>query len=95
MAQIPRDTIESGLRQKGFVKSNSEHRLYHFSLNGRLTHIRTMISHGSKYKVYGDILLGLMKIQLKLDTVPQLRDLVTCPLSTEGYIEILRRKGEL
>ena len=82
--------IQQGLRKKGFVAENKHHQLYRLELEGEITSIRTMISHGSKKKDYGEELISRMRRQLKLDTKSQLVDLVKCPMTFDEYVAHLR-----
>ena len=82
------------MASKGFVPDNKrDHRYFHHVYEGKRTGIFTYTSHGSTYKTYGDELLGKMKRQLYLKTPAQLRDLVTCPISAEEYIGIVKANG--
>lgn len=91
--QIDRRLIESNLPSKGFVEEDTHHRYFHHEYKGRRTGISTYTSHGSQYKTYGDALLRQMKKQLKLDTIQQITDLFQCPLTKDGYNQILKSKG--
>jgi len=91
--QIDRRLIESNLPSKGFVEEDTHHRYFYHEYKGRRTGISTYTSHGSQYKSYGDALIRQMKKQLKLDTIKQTADLLQCPLSEDGYNEILKSKG--
>ena len=91
---IERDIIESSLITKGFTKDVSgDHRYFHHEIEGKKTGISTYTSHGSgKYKTYGDDLLRLMKKQLRLDSMRQVKDLLECPMKKNEYILILKEK---
>lgn len=93
--QVDRKQIEASLRAKGFVAREGDHLYFHHEHEGKWTGAETKTSHGSGYKAYGVALLKLMKLQLKLDTIRQVYDLCTCPLSAEEYVEILRKRGLL
>lgn len=92
---IDRKQIETALAQKGFVRKNNDHRYFHHTYQGKHTGIVTYTSHGSGYKVYDDSLLGLMKRQLRLDTMNEVRGLLLCPISGAEYIELLKKKGKI
>ncbi|MBI2119171.1 MAG: hypothetical protein HYT97_06045 [Elusimicrobia bacterium] len=92
MAQINRSEIESSLKRKGFEEENTHHRYFYYYSNGKRTQISTYTSHGSKYKVYGDPLLDMVKKQLKL-TKSQLINLIECPLTQAEYDKFLREQG--
>ena len=91
--QIDRKTIESSLKKKGFVKEDGDHRYFHHEVDGRRTGVSTFTSHGSGYKTYGITLLKRMRIQLRLDTMLQTRNLLECPMDGEEYNTVLREKG--
>lgn len=92
--QVDRRVIESGLRAKGFVENRSrDHRYFHHQYQGKSTGVWTYTSHGSKYKSCGVELLNRMTKELKLERTKDAVDLFKCPLSMDGYNEILKRKG--
>mgnify|MGYP001605701850 CR=1 FL=1 len=93
--QIDKKKIEKGLKKKGFKAETTHHTYFYFYYNGKQSSISTHTSHGSKYKVYGDTLLALMKKQLELDTPQDLADLIQCRLTEDKYIDILKSKGLL
>lgn len=90
--QIDRRLIESNLPSKGFTEENTHHKYFYHEYKGRRTGIYTYTSYGSQYKTYGDPLLKQMKKQLKLDTTKQVTDLFQCPLTKNGYNQILKSK---
>ena len=90
--QIDKRTIESSLLSKGFIQKNGPHRYFFHVYAGRETGISTHTSHGSKYKTYGIELLDKMKKQLGL-TLPQLKDLLLCPMKSDQYNQILKSRG--
>jgi hypothetical protein len=89
MAQRDAGDIKKALLQKGFYSENSDHTFFYYEDN---QNIFTKISHGSKYKSYGDDLLGKMSRQLKI-TKSELLKFIDCPLRKEDYLIILRAKG--
>lgn len=95
MSQIPRDKIESALPQKGFVldAAKSSHKYFYHEYNGKRTGAYTYTSHGSNYKAYGDPLLKPMRMQLRLDTLKEVRDLFLCPMDADMYNNKLIEKG--
>jgi hypothetical protein len=91
---LERKEIENGLLKKGcFVKDNNDHKMFRLVVGNKITGIKTWTSHGSKYKDYSDFLLGAIKKQLRLETKPQLLNLLNCSLSAENYITYLKAKG--
>lgn len=94
MSQIPRDTIESALPKKGFVEgAKQSHRYFYHEYKGKRTGAYTYTSHGSNYKTYGDELLKRMRVQLRLDTLQEVRDFLNCPMTSDVYNHKLMAKG--
>jgi len=93
--QIDRDTIEANLQRKGFQQEQGDHRFYNLIFQGKKTSIRTKISIGTKYKVYGDPLLAEIKKQLRLPKKQELADLLLCPMDYEAYCARLIELGHL
>ena len=89
MAQIDKLIIKESLLSKGFTLSENDHHNFRFYYKGKVTSIRTKLSHGSGYKTYGDTLIGQIKKQLKLKTMKETRAFLTCTLSEKEYIKIL------
>lgn len=79
--------IDSALKEKGFIAKERDHTFYFLVINGKQTKIHTKLSHGSKE--YGDQLLSVMRKQLGLDNVVELKDLINCPMSEDQYVELL------
>jgi hypothetical protein len=90
---LDRTDIEAGLKKKGFVEEDRDHRFYALVVEGHYTGIMTKTSKGTGHKTLGDNLVGLMARQLKL-TKKQFVDLVTCPLSLDDYVALLKQTGE-
>jgi len=94
--QLDRSDIISVLPSKGFKKKEKrKHTYFYHVYNGKESGITTFVSRGTKYKSYGNELLGVMKKQLKLSTLPQLKDLIECPMTTDKYNKILKESGFL
>lgn len=89
---IDRKIIESSLRKKGFIEEGGDHKYFYHEVEGKRTGAYTKTSRGSKYKVYDDILLKQMKIQLRLDSLSQVRRLLECPMDADEYNAILSNK---
>lgn len=86
-----RDAIVASLAQKGFeVRDDTDHIVLTFG--GLTRSIYTKLSRGSKYRVYGNPLLGDISRQLML-TRKQLDQLIKCPMGREDYLEALRARG--
>ena len=91
--QIERRIIEANLPKKGFVREDAGHRYFYHEYQGKRTGAYTYTSHGSKHNTYGDALLKMMKKQLRLDAIIQAIDLFKCPMTGDGYNQILKEKG--
>jgi hypothetical protein len=91
--QIPRDTIESSLLHKGFVREYSHHRYFYHEYKGKRTGAYTYTSHG--YKTYSEPLFKRMKKELRLVRVKEVEDLFLCPIDGDDYNQILKEKGLL
>jgi hypothetical protein len=79
--------IQGALVAKGFIKDNTDHKMFWLYLDGKKTSVRTKISHGEKE--IDDFLIGQMSKQIRLKK-PQFVDFVKCPLSAEAYAELVR-----
>jgi len=84
--------VYKNLTKKGFVEStkqNPDHKYLELFVENRLV-VHTKLSHSNK-----DICEGLirqMSIQCGL-TKQQFLELVSCPMSQEKYLEILKDQG--
>jgi len=84
--------LAAALASKGFRAREGDHTLYFLHAGGRKTSVRTKISHGAQE--YGAPLLSQMPKQLHLRS-GEFDDLVQCPLSHRGYLELLVQRGTL
>ena len=84
--------LESALASKGFQPLDAAHTWYRLYHGGRRTHIRTKVSHG--IPEYGRDLLKKMADQMHL-TRRELDQFVECPLTRDGYLDLLERGGHL
>lgn len=92
---LERTLVMDNLPKKGFVEQDDrDHIFYHFHHDGKKTHIRTHVSHGSKYKTLGNDLVGQMAKQCKL-TSKNFRGLAECNVSHQDYINLLKDAGEI
>ncbi|MEZ5564064.1 MAG: hypothetical protein R3F24_00480 [Gammaproteobacteria bacterium] len=88
--------MRKSLKKKGFVEVKDSHHIYlHHEVDGKRTGATTHCSHGAGSEVIGDELVDRIKRQLRLTKAAQVRDLVNCPLSADGYVNILRETGVL
>jgi len=92
MAQIDKSKITKSLLKKGFRQSENDHHNFRFYYKGKVTSIRTKLSHGSDYKTYGDNLIGQMKKQLKFQNTKETMEFLRCSLSEKEYIKILLKQ---
>jgi hypothetical protein len=95
MYQIDRATIERSLLRKGFVLQETHHRYYYHEFEGRRSRAYTYVSTGSSYKTYGESLLKMMKKQLCLDTLQDVKRLLECQMDGAEFNEKMRTKGLL
>jgi len=88
MAMLKTKDASASLCRKGFVEVvGKHHKYYFFHNNGIKTLIKTYISHGDKE--LNDYLQGQMAKQTKL-AKKDFVDLISCELSEEGYIKLLK-----
>jgi len=85
------EEFAQALLAKGFHEEKGRHRKFTLYYQGKRTHIRTMLSHGSK-EIVGD-LLSAIKRQLRFDNLKQLQDFINCPMEYDDYITHLQNKG--
>lgn len=91
--QIDKKRIEASLRKKGFVEEGGTHKYFYHEIDNKRTGAYAYTSRGSGYKTYGDSLLKAMKMELRLDTLNQVKRLLECPMNTEEYNSTLKKKG--
>jgi hypothetical protein len=85
--------VESALLSKGFQQTENDHHYFiYFTKDGKKTTAKTKTSHTKKMKDIPDNLLSQMARQCHLKKAEFL-DLVDCPLSQDGYEEILEKQG--
>jgi hypothetical protein len=96
MSKVDRALAEKSLAGKGFERRESgDHIFYHHLYQGMESGIKTWVSHSKSYKDIGPGNVTSMKNQLKLDTLQQIKGLLTCPMTASEYNDILRQKGLL
>lgn len=92
---LERSKVQENLPKKGFVEQDDrKHIFYHFYHEGKKTHIRTHVSHGSKYKTLGDDLVSKMAKQCRI-TAQNFRGLAECTVSQQDYVKLLKEAGEV
>ena len=89
MSVLDAKKTHQNLLNKGFKSGKGDHKFLEFYHNGKFI-LHTKISHGENE--LEDFHIGMMKRQCKLEK-KEFLDLANCPLSAEGYIEILKRNG--
>jgi len=94
MTSLSSQNVRQSLERKGFSPSDTDHKKLVLYIDGAKTSISTKVSHGPKHDI-DDGLISFMKKQLRLETKDQFMDLIKCPLSANGYLEILRRNNHL
>ncbi|SRR6266540_7184033 len=81
----------SNLLGKGFKSAKGDHKFLEYYYNGKYI-LHTKISHGEKE--LENFHIGMMSRQCKLDK-KEFIDLANCPLSSEDYLEILKKNGTI
>ncbi|PWI49499.1 hypothetical protein CEE45_01525 [Candidatus Heimdallarchaeota archaeon B3_Heim] len=84
------------LNRKGFreKKGRKNHRIFELVVNGKITHIRTKISHTRKGSISGK-LRKLMARDLKMDGGNQFNEFLDCPYTLSQYLVDLQANGHL
>ncbi len=93
MSPIDAKKTLKNLKSKGFASAKSksvDHNWIEFWYNGKLTRVKTKLSHGEKE--LNDYLIKCMSDQTYLSK-NEFRDLALCPMSQEKYETILKSKG--
>lgn len=90
---LKRREVEAALESKGFKRVKGYHSffIYH-SISGKKSPVRTKTSHGTSHNDFSDKLVSAMASQCRLQS-KNFRDLISCPLTREGYEEILLAQG--
>ena len=95
---LEKAVVDKALVKKGFKKidSGKDHHWYYFlDKNGKVTNVRTKISHGSKkYRTLGDELISKISKQLFL-TKQQFNNFVTCSYSEESFRKYLETNDHI
>lgn len=86
---LKRDEVESGLKRKGFERSNNDHRYLTLYVNGK-KEASTHVGQGGNFDIRQDEIRFMAK-QLGI-TIQNFIDFVKCPLSVEKYMIIRREK---
>jgi len=82
---LKRNEVESGLKHKGFKRSDNDHRYLTLYVNEK-KEVSTFVGQGSNFDIRQDE-IGFMAKELGI-TIQNFIDLVKCPLSTENYLKM-------
>lgn len=87
--------IIKALSKKGFKKCSDDHVGLSLWVDGKEVDVRTFVSHSKKFTISPRSgVFHAMKRQLHLDRV-QLELLLSCPMTKEELVEILKDKGKV
>jgi len=92
MSVLKAKDVEGALCRKGFEKHNRDHLKFWLYVDGRKTYISTMTSHNGQE--IGDSLQSCMARQMGL-TKSEFLAFVSCTISGEKYVSLLRDRGKL
>jgi len=79
-----RNVVENALQRKGFVMSQSDHRRFFHTRDGKKTGVWTKTSHGSAHREISSSNLGRMARKCRLNA-RDFERLIDCPLDREEY----------
>lgn len=91
---IERKAVLKALRKKGFREDSArDHIWYHLYVDDKKSLVATRVSRGkARHRDLGDDLVWSMARQLHL-SVSDFKRFVSCTISAERYVEILRAAG--
>jgi predicted RNA binding protein YcfA (HicA-like mRNA interferase family) len=83
------------LRKKGFSMNpeKNHHQYYYLTIDGKKQAIHTYFSHGKKE--CNGYIMGQIKKQLKFDDTSKAEDFFDCPLTKDGYVQLLKDTNKL
>jgi hypothetical protein len=84
--------MESALGKKGFERDNRHHRIWRLWVNGRVSTVSTMFSHGATD--YGINLLKKVSRQLNL-TADEFDKFMDCPMDGDEYRQLMIDRGHV
>ena len=87
MSILKSKDVEKALCKKGFKKSNTDHRVFWFYIDGAKTNIHTKTSHNNQD--IDDYLQSCMARQMQLSKSEFLM-FVNCQLSYKKYVECIK-----
>ena len=87
--QFKKQKIASALQRKGFKLEQRHHKFFfYYSIDGKKTHVRTHISHGSSGQDVPNNLLKRMASQCKV-SLEVFAELIDCTVNQEDYESFL------
>ena len=87
--------IQKSLERKGWRKRHGDHVHYRYvTTEGKVTSIRTKVSHGHRSRQLGRGLVAQMAQQCRLDVI-DFEELVGCSLSQTDFEEKMRATGAI
>ena len=92
---LAKEKVKSALKRKGFSQNVKGHHIYfnhRWKQNGRLSGVKTFVSHGGK-KDLNDRLVSEMAKQVKLSN-KDFKRLVSCEMKQKEYERIIKRRFE-
>lgn len=92
MTQLHTSRIRTALLAKGFVSHHTDHEYFALKVAGQKFPIRTKISHGQT-KIEEQLIRAMAK-QLYL-TNSEFIDLISCTISGEQYVQLLKERGRI
>jgi len=85
--------METSLKKKGFLCSETHHAIYWFHVGERKTSIRTRFSQGMREC---DIhLLAQVRKQIKLNNWDEFNRFMDCPMGGDEYLRLMRQRGHV
>ena len=85
--------VERGLTRKGWRRRDSHHVYYRYvTMSGRMTALRTKVSHGSRSRQLSRSLVARMARQCHL-AADEFERLISCPLSQEAFEAKMKAEG--
>ncbi len=84
--------VQHALEAKGFVRKAGDHRRFRLHVDGIRSEITTRFSHGDRRIEEGRLRQIARQCAL---SVKEMRSLIECGLSGQGYVDLLRQRGVL
>lgn len=94
MASYKTDVFQKSLKKKGFKEVNDSHHIYYYFVwKGKLTEIKTYVSHGKED--FNDYLFNRRKKQIKIKQNKEMLRFYNCPMTQEEYTNYLISNKEI